>query len=254
MKASIRFTPGHRPLLTGYRSLITDHWSLIPGSRSLITASRLLPITACLLAAGCSLLAPIPERDRFFTLTALPEAQAHRAGAPREGAGAAHGIVYGLGPIKSPAYLDRREIATRVSPTELTYSQTDRWAEPVSVNVASVLLQNLAELLETDRIAPYPWIGTVKVDYQVEISLLRLERDAAGTSLLTADWAILDARNGRRVVVKETTLTRPGPPGDTAAAVAALSSALGDLSREIATALQALPAPQEASSPTRKHK
>lgn len=200
--------------------------------------------TGFLLAAGCSLLAPLPDRNRFFALTALPEVQAHRADQLGEASGTAAGIVCGLGPITLPAYLDRREVATRVSPTELTYSQTDRWAEPLSANVEAVLLQNLAELLGSDRVALYPWVGETRVDYQVAINLRRFERDTGGTCSLIGRWVVTDARSGSLVLAREASLTRPAPAGDTTAAAAALSGLLGDLSHEVATALQALPAPR----------
>lgn len=203
-------------------------------------------LAACTVAYGCSLLAPVPDRSRFFTLPVPPEAETQRSEMPRDGSDAAPGIVYGLGPVTIPAYLERREVVTRVSSTEVAYSETDRWAEPLTVNVSSVLRQSLSGTLGTNAIVLYPWVGTVKVDYQVEIRLSRFERDATGESHLAGRWSIKDVRDGREVVVKDTVLTRPGAPGDTAAAAAALSGTVSDLGQEIATALRALPPPKQA--------
>ncbi len=83
-------------------------------------------MVACVIASACSVLGPIPDRSRFFTLTASPPMDADRA----EASGGA--IVYGLGPVVLPAYLDRNQVATRVSETEAAYSQWDRWAEPLA--------------------------------------------------------------------------------------------------------------------------
>jgi len=96
----------------------------------------------CLSIVGCSILAPRPDRSRFFTLTSMPAA--HRAEVQSPQPGTTRPIVYGLGPIRLPAYLDRNEVATRVSPTEVTYSATDRWAAPLAATVSSVLVQILA--------------------------------------------------------------------------------------------------------------
>jgi uncharacterized protein len=219
------------------------------------STTRLAMLSACcLLASGCSLLAPAPDRSRFFTLAVAPEAevqaepaseaeaQAGEAERPREASDATAGITYGLGPVTLPAYLDRREVATRVSPTELTYSPTDCWAQPLAANVSSVLLQDLSDLLGTrDRVVAYPWGTAVKVDYQIEVALLRFERDPAGTGHLAAHWSIKDLDDGRELAVKETVLVRPGAPDDTPATAAALSGALRALSAEIAAALRALP-------------
>ncbi len=194
-------------------------------------ALALLPLLG---AAGCSVLAPQPDPSRFFTLTALPAAQL--PGAARDGTA----TVYGLGPIKLPAYLDRNEVATRISPTELTYSATDRWADPLQADVARVLLQNLSALLGTNRIVVYPWSSTVKVDYQVEVELLHFERTATNESQLTARWGIRDGQAGKYLVIKESTLTRRAATGATTESVAALSATLGDLSQEVASALRTL--------------
>ncbi len=190
-------------------------------------------ITACMIA-GCSILGPTQDRTRFFTLNTLPEPGASVAQSA---------AVYGLGPIKLPAYLDRSEIAMRVSPTEVVYSNTDYWAEPLSATVSAVLLSNLATLLGTDRIVPYPWPVNAGVDYQIQITMLRFECDATGQCQLYSRWWITDPRDGRYLVGRDTTLTRAANGTGSAAGATALSGNLGALSQEIATALRALPAP-----------
>lgn len=195
-------------------------------------------LAAALSLTSCSFLAPSRDPSRFFTLAPLSEV-AQPAPAASEG----HGLTYGLGPIKVPAYLDRNEIATRVSPSEIVYSATDYWAEPLQANVSRVLLQNLSTLLDTDRIATYPWGAGAKVDYQVQVEVLRFERDAAGQAWLTARWGIRAGTGGKLLALKDANVTRPMTGSSTAAAVAALSGTLGELSQEIAARLRQLPAP-----------
>ena len=129
-----------------------------------VTIASELALTVCLAVAGCSVLAPQPDPSRFFTLAPMAQAPAAAPAQP--------GFTYGLGPIKLPAYLDRNEIPTRVSPTEIIYSPAERWAEPLQASVTRVLMQNLAALLNTDKITVYPWIGATAVDYQIEIEVL----------------------------------------------------------------------------------
>jgi uncharacterized lipoprotein YmbA len=198
-------------------------------------------------ANGCSVLAPIPDRSRYFTLSAP---------ADTGGGGVPHGVqsdgvslVYGLGPVILPAYLDRNQVATRLSPSEVTYSQWDRWAEPLGGTVPAVLRQHLASELGTDAVVSYPWLGTTHVDYQIEVRLQRFETDTTGESRLDGQWSIRDLRRDRLLIARDTSLTRPGPPNDTAAATAALRGMLSDLGREIATAARDLrpagPAPRK---------
>ena len=204
-----------------------------------------------LVAGACSVLAPIPDRSRYFTLGGVPAAEATL---PRDASATAGSVVYGLGPIVLPAYLDRSQIATRLSPTEVGYSQWDRWAEPLAANVESVLHRQLAAELGTDAIVTYPWVGGTRVDYQIEIRLLQFETDTAGESHLVARWAIRDVQANRTLAANEAFLARPGLPNDTPGATAALSGMLADLGHEIAAALRELPPPRPITKPRRRSK
>ncbi len=203
------------------------------------------------LVCGCTLLAPVPDRSRFFTLPIPPGQPAERPETSAASPVAGIGVLYGLGPITLPAYLDRREVVTRVSPTEVAYSETDRWAEPLTAGVASVLSESLSAALGTNEVVLYPWVATLKVDYQIRIRMQRFERDASGVVQLAAEWSIRDVRLGREVAAKDTLLTRPATPDDTEAAAAALSATLSDLGHEIAVALRALPSPRATPAPER---
>jgi uncharacterized lipoprotein YmbA len=139
-----------------------------------------------------------------------------------------------------PAYLDRREVATRVSPTELTYSRRARWAEPLALTVGTVLLQDLSARLPGDSVIGYPWLGGAQIDYQVVIGVQQFESDASGKGVLHAQWLVTDTRTGARVVVRETAIGEP-PGARDANPADALSAALGALSDEIALELRRLP-------------
>jgi uncharacterized lipoprotein YmbA len=209
------------------------------------TMVRCATVIFCLSVAGCSVLGPVPDRSRFFNLTAMSAMSGDRD-APGAPAAAAPAVMYGLGPIKLPAYLDRHELATRVSPTEVTYSATDRWAEPLSATFTAVLLQDLSALLDTNRILAYPWAAGERVDYQVEISVLQFDNDVSGNTRLVARWRVRDVRNAAYVAIKETTVTQSRPPGDSDTRVAALSDALDVLGQDIAGVLRQLPPPGKA--------
>lgn len=193
-----------------------------------------------LVIAGCSILAPVETHNRFFTLTAVQGTPMDSGGAPT-----ARGpvVVYGLGPVTLPAYLDRNEIAIRISPTKVRYGETDLWAEQLPTNVAAVLQQDLANLLGTARVVLFPWPRDADVTYQVEIGFNHFDTDTSGQAQLLARWAIKDARQNRYVMLRETALTGAVSPNDTPAAVAVMSTLLGELSGEIATALRQLPPP-----------
>ena len=205
-------------------------------------------VAGSLLLAACSILAPQPDSSQFFVLAPLADATTPRTGSASQ---ALPDAVLGLGPIKLPPYLDRNEVATRLSPTQITYSTVDRWAEPLSVSVSRVLLLNLSLLVGTDRIVTYPWPNIPKVDYQIEIELLSFDITTTGETQLLARYGILEGHTRRPLVVREANFSRPAA-ADTPAAVTALSASLGDLSQDIAAALRQLPKPQAAPPGTRR--
>jgi len=186
--------------------------------------------------AGCGNFSAKPDPSRFFTLTAI----AQPVSAPAQGSSNSAGVSLGIGPIRLPGYLDREEIVTRVSPNRIDLSEYDRWAEPLETNFSRVVGQNLSVLLNTDRVVFYPWELTRRPNYQLTIEVLRFEPNARGEVQLSARWEILDTNKRTPLRAGESGITRQPTAQSTDASVAALSEALGDLSREIANAVSAI--------------
>ena len=182
---------------------------------------------------GCGTFSAKPDPSRFFTLSTLPQLEEPAS----KSSGVSAGISLGIGPISLPGYLDRQEIVTRAAPNRIDVAENDRWAEPLEANFARTLSQNLGALLQTERLVFFPWESTKKPSYQVEIEVLRFESNGAGAVQLSARWAVSDL-NKKTSLSKESRLSRPIQSTSTEAAVAALSQALGDLSREIGDAVK----------------
>ena len=203
-------------------------------NRSVYAALQIAVIT--LLLAGCGTFSPRPDPSRFFTLSSLPEVEQARL----KNSTRPEKMFLGIGPIKFPSYLDRQEIVVRTAQNRFEVSEHDRWAEPLQENFSRVLSENLALLLDTDLIIIYPWSPANRPSYQVEIEVLRLEANSERNGQLFARWSILDSANKKVAVVKESRVTRNAKEKSTDGSVAALSEAIGDLSREIATAVSAI--------------
>ena len=186
--------------------------------------------------AGC--LSPRRDDARFFVLSPV--------GADPASVGSRQTLI-GLGPIKMPAYLDRQEVVTRVAPNRLELSGQDRWAEPLDSNFTRVLAQDLSSDLGTQRITFFPWYNTTIVDYQVKVNVYRFESDKDGRVELTAHWQVLSG-TGKMLVVRDSSYMETAKPGDASDSAAAMSRALGRLSREIASAIEVTPTNTAAGS------
>jgi hypothetical protein len=153
----------------------------------------------------------------------------------------------GVGPIRIPDYLRRQELVVRTSTTQVDPVEVDRWAEPLDRSVPRVISENLAFLLGTDQVLTFPWYESSRPAYQVEVRILRFEPSTSGAAVLAARWDAREIGVASTRVSHETNVTRQATGPDPAQVVAALSAALGDLSREIADALRAMPPPTARS-------
>ncbi len=209
-----------------------------------------LAISALALAPGCSsLLAPRPDPTKFYVLTPIANADAAQP-TPLP----AHQFAIGLGPVKFPDYLSHLEVVTRVSPNRVDLSTTDRWAEPLDESFRRVLALNLATLLGTDQVVPFPWYSSAKFNYRIEVTVERFERDGSGGTQLAANWVIRDGHSDRPLLSRQSNFSesagaQPAAAGSSSAnasgtsmdaAAAALSTDLSDLSKQIAAAITTL--------------
>ena len=186
--------------------------------------------------AGCSSFLPKPKSNPSRIFVLFPDIEASE----QQNSDPSGQISLGVGPVRLPAYLDRREIVMRVAQGRFDLSENDRWAEPLDENLTHVLAQNLSILLGSDQIIPYPWPLDQKPRYRVQIQVLRFECNSAGEAQLSARWAVIDDTGKETPNLKESRLTRPAKEKSIDASVAALSETVADLSREIAKTVVAI--------------
>jgi len=185
------------------------------------------------LVAGCTFLSPRPDLSRFYTLsTRVPGASALTAGD--------EGLSVVVGPVSLPAYLDRNEVAVRVSPSELKYAPTDRWAEPLLQNFTRVLVEDLGKALGSERVASVATAPTVTPNFWVEVVVVRFEASTDGSAQLTARWAVRDTAY-KILVIRQSQHAKQSTVATTEGGVQALSAALSDLADEMAATLRELP-------------
>ena len=181
-----------------------------------------------LLLAACAQTLP----SRFYTLSGLPDDAAPSA--------ASSDLAIGVGPISLPNYLDRPEIVRRATANQFQFAEYDRWGEPLGDVFPRVMAENLSELLATDRVFLLPQRRATTIDYQVEVQVTRFDADVGGPAILAARWEIYDD-DGKSLFIDRSTFTETVDGEDYGAVATAMSQTVAALSREIATAITALP-------------
>ncbi len=217
-----------------------------------------------LLAVLVALAACAPSQPtRYYTLDAVEagaawDAAGTAAAQPVPGPvpgpvpvpGPAPGPAVGIEAVTLPAYLDRPQIVLRSGPTTVEVADLDVWIEPLDRLVPRILAENLARLLGTDRVLQLPQRRPPELDYRVELDLFRLDAAPPGQAILDGRWRVTAADSGRIVAERRVRLTEPvADMSDRATVAAALSRALGAVSRDIAGAIRPLAAAAGAGTP-----
>jgi uncharacterized lipoprotein YmbA len=182
-----------------------------------------------LLASGC---ATTSRPVDFYTLS-----PAAVSGAPESLPANCREDVIGIGPVLWPHYLDRPQIVTRLSPNRISFDEFHRWAGPLEEEFERVLIDDLSKLLQTDYVIKSPGKLPYKPRYQVQIHIDQFDGQPGDAVTLKAAWSIVDPNSGKEAALRESTLRVPTTDGGYEAMVVAASTAVAELSRQIAVEL-----------------
>ena len=173
--------------------------------------------------------------SRFYVLSSLTG-----TGGEPEMASDKRQLTIGIGPVELPAYLDRQQIVTRVSPNELHLAGFDEWAEPLKDNLTRVLVENLSVLLSKDLFTIFHFRDPEPIDYQVGVEVMRFDGSLAGDASLLVRWTIFGEEDKKLLLTRKSSFKEAtGGPGYEAL-VAAQSKTVEALALEIAGAIKGL--------------
>ena len=147
------------------------------------------------------------------------------------------GFTIGVGPIKIPQYLNRPMIVSRTGPNEIQSDEFHQWAEPLPENMSRVMSADLLALTGAAHSFAFPWRAAIPIDVQVTVNVMQFDVSPDGDVTLKAQWSLLEEKGKRVQLTRRSVFTRQVPGGGYADRVAGMSQALGDLTREIATAI-----------------
>jgi uncharacterized lipoprotein YmbA len=166
---------------------------------------------------------------RLYTLTPIP--QQEMKAVERQGA---HLVSVSVAPVDIPDYLDRSPIVTRDGTTGLKLAEFHRWGGSLGDNITTVLVENLSALLSSDRVVAYPGMRYGTPDFRTEVRVLRLDCIPEDRVELKAQWLVVTGEERQEVARGLSTFTERVAGGSYESLVAAVSGAVGQLSREIA--------------------
>jgi uncharacterized protein len=179
---------------------------------------------------GCASSPP----SRFYLLSPLQN------GSEVQPAAGVPCISIGIGPVKLPEYTNRPQIITRTSQNELSRAQFDLWAEPLSNTFSRVIAENLTRLLCTESVHLFPWIPSIKPDYIVRAEVMEFTGDLDTKAYLQVQWSIWGTAEKKEIVRRRSTYNEAVQDPTYHSLVQAYSNMVGQLSRDIAEAIEAI--------------
>lgn len=167
--------------------------------------------------------------NRYYVLSSA-------AGSPSTGSGPTqHGPLIDVAPVSLPGYLDQAGITTRAGGNQVVRADFDRWAGPFGSEVTRAVGENLSVMVPTERLTVGSTGRSVPYDYLVQIEIVTFERDQSGTVQLIARWSLFRENGDTLVAMRTSRISRPTAATDYNSDVAAMSGALEDLCRDIAS-------------------
>lgn len=180
-------------------------------------------VIASLVVAGCGSSPP----SRFYTLSSVPPtAQLAARGTPS--GVAAPSPPLSLGKVTLPSIVVRSEIATRISPTRLDFSDTQRWAAPLDELVRQALADDLSA-----RMTPQTAIANAATPL-LNLDITEFDADPAGVVTLDARWDVTSGPQATLPLSAERFHLRlPSKAADVDDVAATMSQALGMLADRV---------------------
>lgn len=207
------------------KSRLSPRWCL---SAAMAAAAALVLV----LGTGCTVLEPVVDATRFYSLTPASDGGQYAAVAPQEAP------TIGVRVTSVASHLRRLPIAVREGEHEVRFEADHRWAERPEESVAQAVAGGIQRTAGS-RIHVFvaPVLRTAAPDVLVEIDLLGCEgrRGGEGAALLVADWRVFKGRDPKPAASGRFRVEKSGWDGaDFSRLAALLALSADDLAQAIA--------------------
>ena len=193
---------------------------------------RMFPfaLLCLLLISGC--ISPSPEVV-FHTLSPMSQEATRLASVGKP-------MALEIMPVQLPELLQRSQLVVLDGTDTYRLSATHRWGNTLEQDMQRVLTENLAALLGSDSVVPYPLGDRVQAAYRISLEVQQCEGAPGGTLTFRATWMVTQPSDGRLVLRHRWRLQEPVQGGNIEDLVSAHSRVMSALSQEMGKALQAL--------------
>jgi hypothetical protein len=104
------------------------------------------------------------------------------------------GPAVGVWQVELPDLLERSEIVTRDNAFKIKIGDFSWWAGDLNKNMSLLIVTQLSQYLQSNRIVVSPWPSYRKNDYQIIIRVARFDGELGGDVVLAGLWSLLDAQ------------------------------------------------------------
>ena len=184
-----------------------------------------------ILLGGCGTSRP----SRFYTLNSMPIPPEKAELSDKQ-----NRITVGIDLNDIPAYLNKPQMAVRVSTNELKLDEFNRWAETVKDSFPKIIADNMISILPSDKFIVFSRKGILSVDYQVIINVTRFDGAPGKSVSLITQWGIYNSKEDKLLSAQTSDIKVETEGDDFEALVSAQSKALEILSRQISLSVERL--------------
>lgn len=174
---------------------------------------------------------------KYYTLSAASDKTSQKAQDQALKTDGENGLAVGVGPLTFPKTIDRPHIVTRTAGYGLKVAEFHRWGGSLHEEFLNGLCRNLAGVIGTLQVEPYPWESYFHPRWQVYVDVREFDGILGEYALLNVKWRIFDRQSAETLLVRQSAYKETVSESDYEAFVAAQSRLLTAFSRDVGEVL-----------------
>ncbi|MEC4719850.1 PqiC family protein [Noviherbaspirillum sp. CPCC 100848] len=196
---------------------------------------------ACAMLGACA----STSKESFYTLNPSATTPAASA-ASAPGDNAASGIGIAVGPVRVPEIVDRSQLVVRRGATQVDLLEQHRWAQPLRSEIAQAIASGLRSHLPGARVALDRDAAAQNAQIRVAIDISRFDAVPGEAVVVQALWSIRST-TPQAPLAGQSAAREPVHGSGNEEIAPAFARAMAGVSRDIAAAIAAMPAPTAAA-------